>query len=340
MCGVREPVRATWDTYVRGDYFFIGEFRAAEPLILCGVAGFVRNGWRVSCEEADFVQADWIVRLNYLLGTLTAIQVWFLTMSRSRLPPELLDHIIDFLRDSYLTLKNCCLVSKTWIPRTRKHLFADIEFETTDDVQSWKTVFPDPSTSPARHAKTMFIGCPYVIEAAGKGNGRWLLAFSRVNHLTMGIPKRDPKPMTISLVPFHGFSPALKSLRVDSSALTHSQIFDLVRSLPLLEDLSIDAPDRDGWGSNKQPTVTQPLNSPPFTGSLKLRTHDGMHFIASRLLSLPNGIHFRKLALTWHREEDVSSTKALVDGCCSTLKSLKIDGEFLSTSALYLLWHH
>ena len=61
MCGVREPVRAMWDTYVRGDYFFIGEFRAAEPLILCGVAGFVRNGWQVSCEEADFVQADWIV---------------------------------------------------------------------------------------------------------------------------------------------------------------------------------------------------------------------------------------------------------------------------------------
>ena len=229
---------------------------------------------------------------------------------------------------------------ETWIPRTRKHLFADIEFETTDDVQSWKAVFPDPSTSPARHAKTMFIGCPYVIEAAGKGNGRWLLAFSRVKHLTMDIPKRDPKPMTISLVPFHGFSPVLKSLRVDSSALTHSQIFDLVRSFPLLEDLSIDAPDRDGWGSNKKPAFTQPFHSPPLTGSLKLCTHDGMHFIASQLLSLPTGIHFRKLALTWHREEHVSSTTALVNGCRSTLKSLKIDGEFLSTSALYLLWHH
>ena len=78
----------------------------------------------------------------------------------------------------------------------------------------------------------MFIGCPYVIEAAGKGSGRWLLAFSRIKRLTMDIPKRDPKPMTISLVPFHGFSPVLKSLRVDSSALTHSQIFDLVCSFP------------------------------------------------------------------------------------------------------------
>ena len=51
MCGVREPVRATWDTYVRGDYFFIGEFRAAEPLILCGVAGFVRLESASSSEE-------------------------------------------------------------------------------------------------------------------------------------------------------------------------------------------------------------------------------------------------------------------------------------------------
>ena len=38
------------------------------------MAGFVRSGWRVSCEEANFVRDDWIVRLKDLLGTLTAIK--------------------------------------------------------------------------------------------------------------------------------------------------------------------------------------------------------------------------------------------------------------------------
>ncbi|KAF9643160.1 hypothetical protein BDM02DRAFT_3081141, partial [Thelephora ganbajun] len=53
------------------------------------------------------------------------------TMSNPRqfhLPPEILDYIIDLLHDKPETLKQCCLVSKSWVSRTRKHLFADIEF--------------------------------------------------------------------------------------------------------------------------------------------------------------------------------------------------------------------
>ncbi|KAF9644805.1 hypothetical protein BDM02DRAFT_3066647, partial [Thelephora ganbajun] len=44
------------------------------------------------------------------------------------LPPEILDYIVDFLHDTPETLKQCCLVSKSWVSRTRKSLFADIEF--------------------------------------------------------------------------------------------------------------------------------------------------------------------------------------------------------------------
>ncbi|KAF9644347.1 hypothetical protein BDM02DRAFT_3103092, partial [Thelephora ganbajun] len=44
------------------------------------------------------------------------------------LPPETLDYIVDFLHDNRETLEQCCLVSKSWVPRARKHLFADIKF--------------------------------------------------------------------------------------------------------------------------------------------------------------------------------------------------------------------
>ena len=44
------------------------------------------------------------------------------------LPPEILDLIIDHLHDEPATLKTCCVVSKSWVPRTRKHLFALVEF--------------------------------------------------------------------------------------------------------------------------------------------------------------------------------------------------------------------
>ena len=74
-------------------------------------------------------------------------------MPDPRLPPELLDHVLDLLRYEKRVLGSCCLVSKSWIPRTRKHLFANVRFEIERDLESWKKVFPDPSTSPTCYTK-------------------------------------------------------------------------------------------------------------------------------------------------------------------------------------------
>ena len=49
------------------------------------------------------------------------------TMSPS-LPPEILDHIVDHLRDDPDTLKSYCVTSKSWVLCTRRHLFAYIGF--------------------------------------------------------------------------------------------------------------------------------------------------------------------------------------------------------------------
>jgi hypothetical protein len=53
-----------------------------------------------------------------------------------------------------------------------------------------------------------------------------------------------------------------------------------------------------------------------------------------RLLSLPSGIHFRKLTLTWSREEDLSLMVALVEGCSHTIESLDITCNLLGK----LIW--
>ena len=44
-------------------------------------------------------------------------------------PPEIFDLIIDHLQDEPITLKACCLVSKSWVPRSRMHIFAHVEFD-------------------------------------------------------------------------------------------------------------------------------------------------------------------------------------------------------------------
>jgi hypothetical protein len=250
-------------------------------------------------------------------------------MSIPYLLPEILDYTIDFLHDQLETLKRCSLVSKSWVPRTRKHLFADIGFQTEEHLRSWKEAFPDPSTSPAHYAKTLFVECPQVVVAADAEPGGWIRGFSGVVNLRVGSHALSAD-RSFSLVPFHGLSPVLKSLHVIARSLRPSQIVNLILSFPLLEDLAMNTSfgtlTDDGNDSNRQLTATQPPSPPVFTGSLRLRVLGAMEPITRQLLSLPSGIHFRRLALMWFEETDSLATTALVEGCSHTLESLKISG--------------
>ena len=82
---------------------------------------------------------------------------------RSHLPPESLDEIVDLLYNKREILKQCSLVSRSWIPRARKHLFADINFVDEDDIEAWRKRFPDPTRFPAHHTRTMRICCAEVV---------------------------------------------------------------------------------------------------------------------------------------------------------------------------------
>ena len=250
--------------------------------------------------------------------------VWAETaMSISRLPEELLDHVVDLLHDTRYALGDCCLVSKSWIPRTRKHLFASVEFHIEAHLESWKRTFPDPSTSPARYTTTLDIGCSHVVTAADAEAGGWISGFSRVVYLGVG-NLMSVEESKIPFIPLHGLSPAVKSLRMSFIDLPPPQVLDLALSFPLLEDLTVDSFfgsfDSDG---DAPPTAIQPSNSPVFTGSLKL-SRGGVNRIAHRLMCLPGGIHFRRISLTQLYGGDLSLVTGLVEACSQTLESLDV----------------
>ena len=91
------------------------------------------------------------------------------------------------------------LVSKSWTPCTRKHPFAHVAFGSSEKLQSWKTAFPDPSTSPARFARSLFISLPQ-FAAPVDTEDSWITPFSRV---ARGAQTHEP------LAPFHGLSPII-----------------------------------------------------------------------------------------------------------------------------------
>ena len=162
------------------------------------------------------------------------------------LPSEILDLIVDHLYDGLITLKKCCVVSKSWIPRTRNHLFADIKLnDAKSHIELWKKAFPDPSNSPAHHTRSLTFHGLLIVTAADTDVGVWVRPFCSVVHLQL--ESLIWKDRWVHLAPFHGLSSTVRSLYLDSTPL---EVFDLVCPFPLLEDLAMIHPragDIDRW---------------------------------------------------------------------------------------------
>ena len=240
-------------------------------------------------------------------------------------PPEILDEIVDFLRDEPETLMQCCLVSKSWVPRARKHLFAQIWVK-ADDHRKWTSIFPDPEGSPAHYTRRLKVDC--ALE-----DSRWIQGFRRVEQLTLNCIPPDPDTGIVSLIPFRILATSLRSLCVYSGIIPHSQTFGLIRSLPLLEDLTLRGNDIDEESMRPSMTVP-PSTSPAVTGSLKLFMYEGMENALREMLDLPGGLHFRELQLTWCGKSEFPWVAKLVATCSDTLECLDITCDIDSMSDL------
>ena len=229
----------------------------------------------------------------------------------SSLPPEIYDLIVDDLHDEPTTLKKCSVVSKSWVSRARKHLFVHVEFHASKfHVELWKKTFPDPSNSPAHHTRTLSIYGVPATTLAYVGAGDWIRSFNNVVHL------RVERLDQASLVPFHGLSATVRSLRL---TYTTTEIFPFICSFPLLKDLAVVGIHYEngigGWNT--------PLTSPKLTGSLDLRLMGTIRTIVHRLLDLPGGLHFSDITVLFSYQ-DTDSVMDLVSGCVDTLEFLTL----------------
>jgi hypothetical protein len=111
------------------------------------------------------------------------------TMSNARLPQEILDYIVDFLHNEPWWLKRCCLVAKSWVPRTRKHIFNKIDIASLDDLEAWWKVFPDPNSSPGHYARTLFFLSVRSIFSGVAGGCSLVSPFSNVVRLVISCGK-------------------------------------------------------------------------------------------------------------------------------------------------------
>lgn len=234
-----------------------------------------------------------------------------LVQTAMSLPPETLDIIIDNLHDEPTTLKACCLVSKSWVPRTRSHLFARVVFDGSPGsrILRWKKTFPDPSNSPAHHTRTLFVCNLRTPTTADTDVTGWIHTFCNVIRLEFMFVDRA------ALGPFYGLSSTIRSLHLSDST---AGVSDFICSFPLLEDLLLmDLSPESGayeWDA--------PSTSPKLTGFLDLRTPGVTCPVTRQLLNLPGGLRFSKIHVKFDDDTEAEAVKKLVLACSDTLESL------------------
>ena len=242
-------------------------------------------------------------------------------MSNPTLPPELFDHVIDLLHHQRETLKQCCLVSKSWIPRTRVYLFAEIAFRDIVELGRWRNIFPNPANSPGYYTRSLSLHSTNrsIVAIVAEGDG-WIRGFPYVVQLKLEHSTKN--------IHFHYFS--IHSLTLESSCADgypfpplNRQVLTLVCSFPHLEDVNLVGFEVTNGGDDN--ISFQPPTSPPFTGTLTLDWPRKMEWLFPRLFNLPNGIRFRKLKCSLGRVEDIRWATALVEVCSNTLEHVDIE---------------
>ena len=230
-----------------------------------------------------------------------------------RLPLEIVNYIVDFLRYDRKTLERCCLLSKSWIPLARRHLFKEIKLCVGSDLGAWGKHFPDPARSPAHHARSLDI----TVFKMSEDESGWIKWFTRVTRFTVWVMESE------KLSSFHKFSPVLKSLCVPSTPGPSSDILALVCSFPFLEDLEVSY----FHDVNQDGAAFRPPSSPVFTGTLILGGH--LEPITTRMLDLPGGLHFKEIVWNIHcnknEEPDIWWMVELTERCFDTLEHIEIN---------------
>ena len=181
----------------------------------------------------------------------------------------------------------------------------------------WKETFLNPTKSPAHHTRTLAINILH--DKLDVEDGKWIQAFTRVTALALTVPRVDAAFFTL----FYNISSSLKSLRVCSDTI-EPQLFDLIHPLLLLEDLTLIGrlvSSHDNKSDGLQ-TLLPPPPSPVFTGRLQLSLHRGVGRAIRRLLELPNSLHIRRIELSSHVGEDISSIVELVSACSESQRAV------------------
>lgn len=235
----------------------------------------------------------------------------FQTATPMSLPPEITDRIIDFV-DTQRTHRACSLVAKSWVARSRLHLFHDVVLFSH---RRWQKIMPAGDASPAKYTRKL------TLAQGVTPRGRWINTDNLYPFLPHLHDFRNVESLVLDgWVPsgfsegglkkyFSHFGEHLRSLELAGERMTPDSFLILLGHLPNLEDLSLK--ERvEGTKTDRVLSI-----SPKLSGRLTIRAHSASVF--SVLCKLP--LRFREICLHEHKHD----YQELINACAETLMDFR-----------------
>jgi hypothetical protein len=248
-----------------------------------------------------------------------------------RLPQEIIDVILDHLAansdfKSLVGLRSCAVVSKSWVPSCRRHLFHTILF-TPKATARWIKVFPVPEESPAHHVRDLrFSTRGRTYHCTPFEYFPW---FTNVEKVTWSGLEGFP-PLWI---PSLGRLPrSVTSLTIKADTVPLALSRDVLIQLPNLDDLSLSG-FLDTAEGDALPGMGTVLRG-RFGGQLRLLDGQADEDVVNMLLEVPTGLHFTELHIRGTHESFLPTVR-LAEACCKTLVKLSYTVSIHGKSPLF-----
>lgn len=159
-------------------------------------------------------------------------------------PQEVIDGMIDWVgvtsvgqRDPHL--RSCSLVARSWVQRSRRHLFHSIELASTSDISNWIENIRPGVSGVSRYVRELWMGCNWDQWSQRFPSAEHLRSFTHVKELRLTYWRGGQATKEEVEEAFGGFGSSVRSLSVSLPRGDSSSFLHLLSLFPHLDDLSI-----------------------------------------------------------------------------------------------------
>jgi len=159
-------------------------------------------------------------------------------------PQEIIDYLIDLISISSVGqkdphLRSCSLVSRSWVHRSRRHLFHSIELASTPDISNWIKKIPPGAGGLSGYVRKLWLDGHWEQRSQRFPSVEHLRSFTRVEELRLTYWREGPTTKEEIEETFGAFGPSVRSLSVSLPRGDPGSFLHLLSLFLHLDDLSI-----------------------------------------------------------------------------------------------------